>query len=266
MIAPGQAQPYYQGDPLPVMQSATAPPNNNLATASDTSAALSSTGKTLGWNSPIAGAPVAAAQQPAAAQVAMATPPPFGPTPAAESKTYGNEPAIAVPADADALRFALPAPVNSEPATPIAAPAMNTTQLAQPTAATQNQGVLQASYNAPVTSGANSLAPPGDAAAMIATPQIDSPWRSPEVPKPSAVPNYGLQPHPLPVAGTQQIAPSSYVPAPVVVPTNPVAVQLRAVPSPPPQPGDPNPRIRIPGYEVPQTATADGFRPRSTMR
>ncbi len=25
-IAPGQAQPYYQGDPLPVMQSSTAPP------------------------------------------------------------------------------------------------------------------------------------------------------------------------------------------------------------------------------------------------
>src|SRR6186997_1501916 len=53
MIAPGQAQPYYQGDPLPVMQSATAQPNNNLATTSDTSSALSSTGKTLGWNSPI---------------------------------------------------------------------------------------------------------------------------------------------------------------------------------------------------------------------
>jgi hypothetical protein len=39
-----------------------------------------------------------------------------------------------------------------------------------------------------------------------------------------------------------------------------------AVPPPSPQPGDPMPRIRIPGYEVPQTASADGFRPRSAMR
>jgi hypothetical protein len=55
---------------------------------------------------------------------------------------------------------------------------------------------------------------------------------------------------------------------PVAQPTAPntVAVQLRSVPAPPAQPGDPMPRIRFPGYEVPQTAAADGFKPRTTMQ
>ena len=114
MIAPGQAQPYYQGDPLPVMQSAVEPPNNVLATSADTSSALSSTGKTLGWNSPADGAPVAAAPPAATPTVAATTPPPFGVTPASTAPvTIGNEPAVAVPTDADSLRFALPAPINA---------------------------------------------------------------------------------------------------------------------------------------------------------
>jgi hypothetical protein len=49
------------------------------------------------------------------------------------------------------------------------------------------------------------------------------------------------------------------------MPAYPMAVTLRAVPAPP-QPGAPMPRVRIPGYEVQQTAMADGFRPRSSMR
>jgi hypothetical protein len=53
--------------------------------------------------------------------------------------------------------------------------------------------------------------------------------------------------------------------APAALPTNQMAVELRAVPSPP-QPGDPTPRIRIPGYDVPETASADGFRARTSMR
>ena len=56
VLAPGQAQPYYQGDPLPVMQSATTPPAA-AALATDDAAARSATGKTLAWNSPAGGSP-----------------------------------------------------------------------------------------------------------------------------------------------------------------------------------------------------------------
>ena len=130
----------------------------------------------------------------------------------------------------------------------------------------QNQGVMQASYTAPVVATTNAQPPVVNAAVPSAASQANTPWRSPQMPANSATSNVGVQSQPTQIAATQQMAPAVYYQAPVVVPANPVAVNLRAVPSPPPQPGDPMPRIRIPGYEVPQTATADGFRPRSTMR
>src|SRR5262249_54057000 len=54
VLAPGQAQPYYQGDPLPTMQSATRTPAA-APTAADSAAARSASGRTLAWNAPAAG-------------------------------------------------------------------------------------------------------------------------------------------------------------------------------------------------------------------
>lgn len=263
IIAPGQAQPYYQGDPLPVMQSATAPPVSNLITSNNAAEARSSTGKTLAWNSPGGGTPAVAAMASAATAPASSG----LNQPRATPITYGNESPVAVPTDSNALRFALPAPINPEPATPIVVAPTNP-QPAQSAAPGPNQGVVLASYTAPIATG---LPPVASAPTLNPPPQVTSPWRTPQFSPMSPAPMYGVQPSPYQPVGAQPImipAPPAnlMVEAPVAMSTNPMAVQLRAVPSPPPQPGDPMPRIRIPGYEVPQTATADGFRPRSSMR
>lgn len=269
-IAPGQAQPYYQGDPLPVMQSSTSPPNNP-AVASN-SAALSSTGKTLAWNAPASGG----------SNVASNTTSPWDAKPQATTPiAYGNESPVSVPSDGSALRFAAPVASTSAPATagspgsnaPLTAsttPQQTATTI--PSSATPNQGVAQASYNAPVTGNppvTGGLTPVVTTPELTPTPPATSPWRTPQVASvstsaPSAnsfAPNAApastiIPPVPLYVMGQP----------PTVLPTNVMPVEIRAVPSPPPQPGDPLPRVRVPSYEVPQTATSDGFRPRTSMR
>lgn len=262
-IAPGQAQPYYQGDPLPVMQSSTAPPVNATAAVPSATETLTSTGRSLAWNTPGAGVPqsLTAGQWPAS------------PTPATISR--GNEPAVAVPADSDSLRFALPAPINPDPAaTPIAA--ASNSQPIQFSAAPPSQapqGVTQASYTAPIPSApvANQQSSATSLPTIPVTPQqAVSPWRQPQL-APSTTPSYGPQPAGQAIGGSQPsytipaVPPNLYVQQQAMAPADAMAVQMRAVPSPA-QPGDPNPRIRIPGYEVPQTATADGFRARTSMR
>ena len=263
MIAPGQAQPYYQGDPLPVMQSAAAPPANYLA-ANDSAAARSDTGKTLAWNAPGTGAPAStnSPQSPNSAAPWGVNPQPSTPI------AYANEPAVSVPTDADSLRFALPAPSQPQPNVPMAATAPTNLQPIQTVAAPLNQGVIPASYNAPVAAG---LSPATTAPTLSPTPQVASPWRTPQVSSTSPPPGYAPQPSLITPASSQpNILPTAaaytMAQAPIAMPTNAMEVQLRAVPSPPPQPGDPLPRVRIPSYEVPQTAAADGFRPRSRMR
>jgi hypothetical protein len=261
-IAPGQAQPYYQGDPLPIMQSATAPPASNL-TANDSAAARSATGKTLAWNAPAGGAPSSSNAAPTAPTAA-----PWGANPQPTTPiAYANEPAVSVPVDADSLRFALPAPSQPQPIVPIAAATPTNPQPIQPATAAPNQGVMLATYNAPIATG---LSPVVTAPAPGPAPQVASPWRTPQVSPTSPPSGYATQPSVIAPTNSQPFmvpAPPAYSIAqtPMTMPTNVMAVQLRAVP-PPPQPGDPLPRVRIPGYEVPQTATADGFRPRSSMR
>lgn len=271
-IAPGQAQPYYQGDPLPVMQSSTAPSENATAAVPSATETLTSTGRSLAWNTPGAGVPqsLTAGQWPAS------------PTPATISR--GNEPAVAVPADSDSLRFALPAPINPEPAAmPIAAAAPSNPQPIQFGAAPPSQatpGVTQASYTAPIPSAAvaNQQSSAISVPTIPAAPQqAASPWRQPQL-APSTTPSYGMQPAQVaqqavvqPASGSTPsytipaVPPNLYAQQPAMSPTSAMAVQMRSVPSPP-LPGDPNPRIRIPGYEVPQTAAADGFRARTSMR
>jgi hypothetical protein len=93
------------------------------------------------------------------------------------------------------------------------------------------------------------------------TPQpVASPWRSPQIAQAAPVPTNATQ-----QAAVQQLggAPLA-LPAPPAIPANTVAATLRAVESPA-QPGDPMPRVRMPGYIASQTS-ADGFRPRTSMQ
>src|SRR4051812_5547735 len=85
MLAPGQAQPYYQGDPLPVMQSSAPPsPAANPLTSAEASAARSATGKTLAWNAPAGGNAAPAATLAPPNQIAqVAAPWGANPTPGA---------------------------------------------------------------------------------------------------------------------------------------------------------------------------------------
>jgi hypothetical protein len=101
-------------------------------------------------------------------------------------------------------------------------------------AAPTSQSVMPAAYLAPV---------PGDQStqtiAQLGTANLPStgPWRSPQIAPPMSTATLGV-----PTLGVSQ--PDS------------MDVRLRAVPSPPPQPVEPTtPRIRIPAYSVPATAT-----------
>jgi hypothetical protein len=53
-------------------------------------------------------------------------------------------------------------------------------------------------------------------------------------------------------------------PVPLATTPNTMDVRMRAVASPPIE--STTPRIRLPGEAVPQSASYDGFRPRSSMR
>ena len=270
VLAPGQAQPYYQGDPLPAMQSAAAATGNAAVASNNAADARSSSGRTLAWNAP-GGIVNPAATAPAGATANAFVP--WGTAPStAAPVAQANEPAVTVPVDSDALRFALPAPPSAPPTAPIAATTAvpETPQPIQFTPTPPNQGVQQASYNVPVPT-APPPAPSMPPLSQTPVAAVASPWRSPSIAQtpsaplngsPPASPQYSATPPQL-AAGQPVFSPAPIQLAP---PTNTMAVQLRAVPSPPPEPGDPNPRIRIPGYDVPETAAADGFRPRSTMR
>ncbi len=257
-LAPGQAQPYYQGDPLPVMQSGATPASNSLLTG-DSAAARSLTGKTLAWNSP-----------PAASQLAGATAPttstaPWPPTTQQTAPTaYAPEPAVSVPVDTASLRFPMQQTLQPAPASQIAAVSPPSSALPS-SAATSNQGVMLASYNSPISnpSEVTPTSPFGGPSAAT------SPWRSPQYSgiSPSsnsqlgalASPNYSQ-----PIMASTPNYPMGQ--APIAMPTNAMAVNLRAVPSPA-QPDDPMPRVRVPGYDdTPEMASADGFRPRASMR
>ncbi|MEX0611171.1 MAG: hypothetical protein WD738_24165 [Pirellulales bacterium] len=118
-ILPGQAQPYYPGDPLPVMQSNAAPVVDNSG---------------LAWTAPKSDAPRASSPSPAGAAA------------------FSTEPTVAIPADGGSLRFALPAAVEPAPITPVAPTPI------QVVAAPSNESIVQASYNEPVISDAAPVA------------------------------------------------------------------------------------------------------------
>src|SRR3954466_14952289 len=108
-ILPGQAQPYYQGDPLPAMQSAANQPAISIAALPNEADSRSASGRTLAWAQPGA----ASSSQPA--NVAPQTP-----APQSQPIATANEASVAGPNDADPLRFSLPAPQMKDPADPVA--------------------------------------------------------------------------------------------------------------------------------------------------
>ncbi len=277
MLAPGQAQPYYQGDPLPVMQSST-PPTPARPMAADSTSRTES-GKTLAWN-----APAATTASPAANVTQAAAPtaqPPASPwdRPTPTSIAAATEPPVAVPTDVNDLRFDLPvaaAPTASQTALAnpaiSAVPAVPPANTSMPVRTQTPQGLALASYNAPSTATTTGgLTPITTTLANAPSTAATSPWQKPQLSSASQPLGYLGQPTLTYPTGTPASALTSQPiytqpQQPIALPTNSMAVDLRSVPSPAPQPGDPLPRVRIPGYEVPQTANADGFRPRTSMR
>jgi hypothetical protein len=260
VLAPGQAQPYYQGDPLPTMQSA-AGTNAASPLAANTAAARSSTGKTLAWNAPASGATPTVA--PASVNA------PWGSTPQPSAPlARANEAAVSVPTDTSDLRFALPNPTAAPAPSNVAASSAGVPQASQVSSQPDSQAVALASYNAPAS---NSVLPVGSTPTLGPTPQAASPWRSPQAPSVTASnPGYAQSPYgPSPSVSQPYMTPSGPVyplaQTPQSIPANPMAVSLRAVPSPA-QPGDPMPRVRVPGYDVPETAANDSFRARTSMQ
>lgn len=230
VIAPGTALPYYQGDPLPVMQS--------------------------GAPAPTAAPPVAAVESPT---------PPIEP----KQIAFSNEPSVAIPSDDDSLRFELPKPPEPAPtpaavaATPQAAPttAPGAGSVAPavynaPPANGQPAGVQTAAMSEPVVSN------------PWRSPQI--PQTAPPVGGIAAPPLFAATTAAPPMYAPQTLPSGYVVVPPMTAPQPNVDVTLRAVPSPPPEPLESSsPRIRIPGYPAVAPAAGaspDGFRPRSSMR
>jgi hypothetical protein len=294
-LLPGQAQPYYPGDPLPVMQSnaaepaaapAVAPPAE-VQLASATEPEMPSATEHLSWTSPRGqtNSPTPALSTPTLRAPAPSSPQLVHPAP---SSVATNEP-IAIPDDGNSLRFALPessvAAVEPRPFVPsglvglatsqappqpiVQSPAMQPMpQLPSPPSAAYAprpaiDGVAQASYTEPVI--------------PVTAVETSNPWRSPQIPNafqpPELAPGYSYPPT---LAAQSTVAPVTTAALPAMPPTmapppvvaNTVDVRLRAVPSPPELYAPSMPRIRIPGYESspPMLTSNDGFRPRTSMR
>ncbi|MEX0642206.1 MAG: hypothetical protein WD468_05870 [Pirellulales bacterium] len=240
VVAPGTAQPYYPGDPLPVMQSA---------------------------------APVAAeALNVAAAAPSVPTEP--------KQFAASNESSIGVPSDDNSLRFELPPPPEPAPTptTPLA-DARSTQATPVAAQSTPAPGVVPAIYNTAPTNGLSddAIAPAATVASgpwrSPSIPASTPPAGYSAVPQPYVAPP-GVSPgmaQPAVMPGYVYVPPMSAAPPSV-------NVSLRAVQSPSPEPLESStPRIRIPGYPAPpvtvtpQLPTAsdvssDGFRPRGSMR
>jgi hypothetical protein len=252
-ILPGQAQPYYPGDPIP-LQSGTTPPTDNATVAA--AAQMPSADGNLTWTSPRGTAPVSTTPTSAPTTLAATT---SAPTDA--RVVASAEPTVTIPADGDALRFALPSPPEPAPFTPAApAPIAAPQQPVQvASSAAPPQGVMQATYEAPVIGTAESM--------------VSSPWRTPQITQQStAQPSYPPPPMVMQpfasqtIATAPQLPPPPLLPVPIATAPNSMDVRLRAVPSP--EPLSPTPRIRIPGYDAapPTVGSYDGFRPRTSMK
>jgi hypothetical protein len=227
-VAPGTAQPYYPGDPLP-------------ATHADASAPI----------------------PPVAASLATPTPAPTTNAAGAATKSSGplafsNERTVSVPTDSNELRFSLPPPVEvatttqPQPAPAAQAPAAipGPASALQTVAQNTRPTVTPASYTI-----ADAYQPP---AANTADPSPTGGWRAPQVPGATVAANTGnpwigpyQAPYQTPATAPQQAA---------TVAGPSVPVTMRAVPSPTMDTaGSDPPRIRFPSYDTtPQMVAANG--------
>ncbi len=176
-LAPGTAQPYYSGDPLPTMQSAV---------------------------TPTPAAPIAAAPAVAAPVMASFTVPAIH----AEQTLAANEQVVAIPDDGQSLRFALPTPPPTQviPAAPVVnVPASAPVQLAAapyvPPTVQPVQPAVYVSTPTPVASGAGPTIDPTQL----------GPWRAPRVIAPPVVQS---QPAPMPVAAVPMMPQGAVAVAP----------------------------------------------------
>ena len=259
-LLPGQAQPYYPGDPLPVMQSAVNPQAPSFENPG------------LAWNQPTD---------------------PASPDDHSRALAFSSEPTVAIPSDSDSLRYPLPQPRGLEPSPPVAESAPAIDPAIRMAAVPLTQSVLPASYHEPMISQ-----PTSDGVASFPTvPAVSGPWRSPQAVPPVSVPT-AMPMAPLFAAPTA--APSNSmdvrlraVPSPALAPTTP-RIRLPAYPAAPTgavirQPGPiyapPMQPVSVEFMQtveigpLPSTATdpraniaaapqfaGDGFRPRRSMR
>jgi hypothetical protein len=229
-LLPGQAQPYYPGDPLPVMQSSATPDGAPGATNNSPAATQFASTDGLNWGAPGAGSGDPRTTDPRT--TGMET---LANNSASRSTPRSNEPAVAIPSDGDSLRFTLPSPEPVAAAPAAASPAgASAPQPMQLAAAPSVQSVVPATYLAPIPS----RQPEAAIAQVGATsPPSTGPWRIPQLAQQTSAATLGA-------------------PTFSMSPPNSMDVRLRAVPSPSPQPVEPTtPRIRIPGYAVPPMAT-----------
>jgi hypothetical protein len=213
-VAPGTAQPYYPGDPIPAPHAAVASPAP-----------------------PVASAPAATPAPPPVSNSAPPTTKPIG------TLAFSNERTVSVPADDSSLRFSLPEPppattVATSPPTPTAPAPQSASSAPQAIAQNAPAAVIPASYSSPDPYRATTTAAPDLTS--------NGPWRAPQVPALSVSTDSGnpwITPmSPVALAAPQQVA----------APAGPsVPVTLRAVSSPPVDTtvSEP-PRIRFPTYDA----------------
>jgi hypothetical protein len=222
-LLPGQAAPYYPGDPLPTMQGAT-------------------TGGPAAWAA-------AGETQPRPENVARQ------PAPRQATAVFASESSVKIPTDNDPLRAELPPrPEPQSSAAPGTLIAAATTRPAV-SQAIHNQTIANVGPQTVPAFAAESTGAATDSSV------VKCQWRSPQIARQNAAPTISLAPIAPPgqrVAMTQQSMLSA-APQPVLngPPGGPqtMGVRLRSVPSPPPQPGEvPVPRIRLPGHASSQAA------------
>jgi hypothetical protein len=282
VVAPGAAQPYYPGDPLPASHASAATPNPTVAAA--------------------------AAPAPNAAP-APASPP--------SALAFSNERTVSVPADDSSLRFALPSP---PPATNVASSPAPSQPPAPPTAPPTQSQVIPASYAGPDpnlrtpgsvtdTTPTSPWRSPQVPATIASAPVNTAPQSFAATTAPQAAPSVAaatipvtMRAVPSPAADVAVTQPPrirfpSYDSAPQIATSgNPVQQAAFAAPpmniaqQPLPQPGVPQtlaiteiqPTGAVPGLgpatmptmsiaaqpqsPAPTVVSPDGFRPRSAMR
>ncbi|HEY3391692.1 MAG TPA: hypothetical protein VGK58_03220 [Lacipirellulaceae bacterium] len=255
-LMPGQAQPYYPGDPLPVMQSSTAPQQQPAPLGA------------LAWNSPTESA--APSSEPRIAQLA----------------TTPNE-KVAIPTDDGDLRFAGPRPeVPIQVALSNAAPAV--TQSSTPAA--PKHAAAQASFN---ELGASQL-PTSTPDVNLVDVEVVSPWRPPQISQSVAAVSTLSAPPRVAIPGGDPSGLGvrlRAVPSPPAAPSAPAVPRIRLPGYYAPQPytnaavppgtviygppvtqnyGSAPQLVQISPMSLagmPQPAAShDGFRPRTTMR